>query len=164
MNAVNAARPIDADDATGATGAGNVADTSPNAEVAMRVYAAMSQLVLGSDDRKRHVVDVTGLSFSRSRALRRLVNGPLRMSDLATLLTMDKPYTTLVVDDLERRGLVVRTVAPDDRRAKVVTLTEAGRVIAEQAQEILARPPEALSRLDADELATLEDLLAKCRP
>jgi DNA-binding MarR family transcriptional regulator len=128
---------------------------------AARVFAVMRQLVLESDDRRRQVVDDTGLGFARSRALRRLADGPLRMHELAARLTTDRPYTTLIVDDLERRGLVVRTVAADDRRAKVVTLTDAGRALALQAEATLSRPPEAFAKLGADELAELDRLLAR---
>jgi DNA-binding MarR family transcriptional regulator len=88
----------------------------------------------------------------------------MRMSELAAELVVDKPYTTVIVDDLERRGLVVRATAPDDRRAKVVALTEQGRETARLADEILARPPQALVALPAAEMAELDGLLAKLAP
>jgi DNA-binding MarR family transcriptional regulator len=117
--------------------------------------------VLEQEDRRGEVAEALGMSFSRSKALRRLVDGPLRMSDLTSGLATDKPYTTLIVDDLERRGLVQRSIHPDDRRCKVVTITEAGREAAERAEAILARPPQSLLALDVGELAALERLLAK---
>jgi DNA-binding MarR family transcriptional regulator len=131
---------------------------------AIRVYRRMAHLVLESDDRRREVVDATGLSFVRTKALRRLAKRPMRMSELAAELVVDKPYTTVIVDDLERRGLVVRATAPDDRRAKVVALTEQGRETARLADEILARPPQALVALPAAEMAELDGLLAKLAP
>ncbi|MFD0329624.1 MarR family winged helix-turn-helix transcriptional regulator [Streptacidiphilus monticola] len=99
----------------------------------------MQALIL-DNDRRRSVAEATGISFARSRALRRLVQRPLRMSELAAKLATDKPYTTLIVDDLVRRGLVERTTDPDDRRCKLVSLTETGRAMALRAQEILAQP------------------------
>jgi DNA-binding MarR family transcriptional regulator len=129
-------------------------------EAVARIFAVMRGLVLDSDDRRREVVTATGMGFVRSKALRRLIAGPLGMSELASKLIVDRPYTSLIVDDLEQRGLVVRAVAPGDRRAKVVTLTPAGRAVAVQAEEILARPPDALARLGADELAELDRLLS----
>ncbi|GAA1956710.1 MarR family winged helix-turn-helix transcriptional regulator [Kitasatospora viridis] len=131
---------------------------------ATRIYQRMAHLVLESDNRRREVVDATGLSFARVRALRRLARQPMRMSELAAELVVDKPYTTVIVDELERRGLVVRTTAPDDRRVKVVTVTEQGRELAELASAILTRPPQALVALPAAEMAELDALLAKLAP
>jgi DNA-binding MarR family transcriptional regulator len=125
-----------------------------------RAHAAMQHLIL-DQDRRREVADATGMSFFRTKALRRLVAGPARMTDLAARLETDKPYLTVVVDDLERRGLVTRSVAEDDRRCKVVAITEAGQAVAAQADEILSRPSKGLSALDADEMATLARLLEK---
>ncbi|QMU73499.1 MarR family transcriptional regulator [Streptacidiphilus sp. P02-A3a] len=121
----------------------------------------MRRLVLEQEDRRSEVSEALGMSFSRSRALRRLAAGPKRMSELTATLSTDKPYTTLIVDDLERRGLVRRSVDPDDRRCKIVTLTEAGADAAARAAAILGRPPKSLLALDEDELTTLERLLAK---
>lgn len=130
-----------------------------NDEALHRVYAKMRRLVL-DNDRRREVVDATGMSYARSRVLRRLAVKPMRMGELAHLMATDKPYMTLLVDDLEQRGLVVRTVAPDDRRAKVVSVTDAGRAVADKAEEILSRPPAGLTALDAARIAELDALLA----
>jgi DNA-binding MarR family transcriptional regulator len=128
---------------------------------AYRAHAAMQKLVLHQRDVRGAVEKATGLSFGRSRALRRLVHGPLRMSELAARLSWDKPYTTTVVDDLEERGLVTRSVAPDDRRAKMVELTPEGHSAAVTAIRILAEPAPGLLRLSAEELAIVAELLEK---
>ncbi|MFE0464404.1 MarR family winged helix-turn-helix transcriptional regulator [Kitasatospora sp. NPDC058965] len=132
-------------------------------DTAARVWAALADLVLRQENRRAEVEEALGLSFLRTRALRRLLPGPLTMRDLTDRLNTDKPYTTLIVDELERRGLVERTVHPTDRRSKLVTLTPAGTAAAEQAEAILSRPPTALLALDQDELADLERLVAKLR-
>ncbi|TDU05178.1 DNA-binding MarR family transcriptional regulator [Streptomyces sp. 846.5] len=128
---------------------------------ATRAYRVMRELVLEEDERLVQLAEVTGMSFIRSKVLRRLAAGPLRMSELTARLRTDKPYTTLVVDDLERRGLVVRSVHPEDRRCKIVTNTPAGQEMAELAESILARPPQRLLALDQEELALLERVLGK---
>lgn len=136
--------------------------TDPGAlETATRAFAAMRHLVLEQDDRRAEVAEVLGMSFIRSKALRRLAAGPLRMSELTAKLATDKPYTTLIVDDLERRGLVVRSVHPDDRRCKIVTITPAGLAVATRADAILARPPDSMLALDPAELAALDRVLAR---
>ncbi|GAA1992536.1 MarR family winged helix-turn-helix transcriptional regulator [Catenulispora subtropica] len=128
---------------------------------AYRAHAAMQKLVLNQRDVRTAVAEATGVSFTRVRALRRLVDGPLRMSELAARLGWDKPYTTIVIDDLEQRGLVTRTVAPDDRRAKLVELTGQGRAVAITAIQILSEPAPGLARLSEDEIAVVAELLEK---
>ena len=71
----------------------------------------------------RRGVEALGLSFARMRALRRLAAQPHTLRELAEQLEADPPYVTLIVDDLEERGLVQRTPHPEDRRAKLVQLT-----------------------------------------
>ncbi|QDP98678.1 MarR family transcriptional regulator [Microlunatus elymi] len=101
------------------------------------------------------------MSFIRSKALRRLAQEPMSMRRLAEELATDRPYTTVFVDDLEQRGLVVRRPDPSDRRGKIVHLTPAGRKVAEQAELILDTPPDAFTRLSAAELRRLEEILQK---
>lgn len=84
---------------------------------------------------------------------------PLSMRALAQELATDAPYTTIVVDDLERRGLVTRTVNPADRRTKIVAVTPEGLAVAAKAQKILDRPPKALLKLKGKDLAALDRIV-----
>jgi DNA-binding MarR family transcriptional regulator len=65
------------------------------------------------------------------------------------------------VDDLERRGLVVRSVRPGDRRSKMVSITPPGQEQARLAGQILAAPPRPVRELAAADLATLERILGQ---
>jgi DNA-binding MarR family transcriptional regulator len=114
----------------------------------------MSDIVL-DHDRKAAVSEALGLSFARVRALRRLATQPHTLRALAEKLAADPPYVTLMVDDLEERGLVRRTPHPEDRRAKLVELTTAGRAAAARADAILDEPPAALREVPAEDLATV---------
>ncbi|MCO5998020.1 MarR family winged helix-turn-helix transcriptional regulator [Actinoallomurus rhizosphaericola] len=134
-----------------------------DADAVARVWAAMCSLVLKQEDRRKEVAETLGMSFFRAKALRRLLPGPLTMRELTARLATEKPYTTLVVDDLERRGFVERSVHPDDRRCKIVTLTPAGVAAAEQAERILARPPRSLLDLAPEDLAVLDRIMAELR-
>ena len=125
-----------------------------DADLARRAWRAISGVVL-DHDRKVAVSEALGLSFARVRALRRLADEPLTLRGLAELLTADPPYVTLIVDDLEKRGLVRRTPHPEDRRSKLVQLTEAGRATAARADEILDAPPAALRDVPAEDLEAL---------
>jgi DNA-binding MarR family transcriptional regulator len=120
----------------------------------------MSGLVL-DHDRKDAVSEALGLSFARVRALRRLAAQPHTLRALAERLAADPPYVTLIVDDLEQRGLVRRTPHPQDRRSKLVALTAAGRAAAARADAILDEPPAALRDLPAADLAALLRVLER---
>jgi DNA-binding MarR family transcriptional regulator len=127
---------------------------------AERAWRAMSDLVL-NQDRKAAVSEALGLSFARVRALRRLAGGPLTLRALAAKLLADPPYVTLIVDDLEQRGLVRREPHPEDRRAKLVRLTPEGEAAAARADAILGEPPAGLRDLPPDDVATLLRLLER---
>jgi DNA-binding MarR family transcriptional regulator len=123
-------------------------------------WQALRSLVLDRYDSKREVCEALDMSFVRVKALRRIAAGPVRMRDLVAELGTDPAYATVVVDDLERRGLVVRAPNPDDRRAKILSSTSEGRRAARQAESILGRPPRSMRKLSAEELAELGRLVA----
>ncbi len=124
------------------------------ADLARRAWRAMSDVVL-DHDRKVAVSDALGLSWTRVLALRRLAPQPLTLRGLAERLAADPPYVTLMVDDLEKRGLVQREPHPEDRRAKLVQLTAAGRAAATRADAILDEPPAGLREVPAEDLAAV---------
>jgi DNA-binding MarR family transcriptional regulator len=125
-----------------------------DADVARRAWRAMSDIVL-DHDRKIAVSEALGLSWARVLTLRRLAAQPLTLRALAERLASDPPYVTLMVDDLEQRGLVKRQPHPEDRRAKLVQLTTSGRAAAARADAMLDEPPPALNDVPAEDLATL---------
>ncbi len=122
-------------------------------------WQAMRSLVLELHDRRGVVSEATGMSYLRAKALSRLMPGPLTQRALSGALMTDAPYTSVLVDDLEQRGLVAREVNPADRRSKLVRITTAGRTVARKAQRIQSTPPAVLETLSATELATLERTL-----
>ncbi len=126
---------------------------------AARAWQAMRALVTDRYDRRKKVCDALGMSFIRAKALRRLAGGPVTMRELAAALGTDPPYTTVVVDDLERRALVTRTIRAGDRRSKIVSITPAGAEQAELAERILNEPPGPVRRLPAEDLETLARIL-----
>jgi DNA-binding MarR family transcriptional regulator len=134
---------------------------SAHAEVAARLWQGMRTLVLERHDRRREVCEALGMSFIRAKALRALAAGPMAMRQLADRLSTDPPYTTVVVDDLQRRGLARRGPDPGDRRLRIVTLTPAGADAAELAGRILGSPPAPVLALDAQDLAALDRVVTK---
>ena len=130
-------------------------------DVPVDAWRSMRTLVLDLHDRRTAVSEAIGMSYLRAKALRLLLPGPLPMRDLGAALTTDASYTTVMVDDLEERGLVAREVNPADRRSRLVRVTDAGREVAHTADAIQSAPPAALSALTDEELATLERLLRR---
>ena len=131
-------------------------------DAAREVWLLMSDLVL-DHTRRREVSEALGLTFGRVRAIRTLAREPLSMGELAAALGIDRPNATVLVDDLERQGIVRRRAHPTDRRAKLVEPTRRGKALARRADEILATPPAALGALDAAELETLRGILERVR-
>jgi DNA-binding MarR family transcriptional regulator len=141
------------------TGATTGASSQADGELAARAWQGMRALVLDRYDRRRKVCDALGMSFIRAKALRRIVDGPMTMRELAAALGTDPPYTTVVVDDLERRGLVTRTVRAGDRRSKIVSITPDGAAQAHLAERILNDPPQPVRELPATDLEALGRIL-----
>ena len=78
----------------------------------------------------------TGLLLADNEALLNLEHGDLRMSDIADKLVLSRGGTTKVIDRLEALGYVAREPDPQDRRATLVTITDAGRGVRRKAQAV----------------------------
>jgi DNA-binding MarR family transcriptional regulator len=134
----------------------------PESSPAQEVWLLMSDLVV-DNMRRRQVSDATGMSFGRTRAIRRLAKRPMSMRELADALDIDPPNATAVVVDLEAEGFVIRKPHPSDGRVKLVELTRKGKDIARRAHAVLAAPPAGLSALDPEDLETLRRILERVR-
>ena len=126
---------------------------------AAQIWRHLRAVVLDQHNHRAEACAVLDLSFIRMKALLQVATGPTTMRLLAEVLNIDRPYLTLVVDNLEFRGLVRRDQHPDDRRAKVVTITSAGAQVSATADQILNRPPAALLALGERDLADLGRVL-----
>lgn len=116
-----------------------------------------------STNRRAELADALGfrLGGGRGRILVQLRDGPATLSQLAERNGLDAPYVTLIVDKLESHGLVERRPHPDDRRRKLVTLTDAGQGALATADEILYRPPDAMADLSTEELDHLTAIMRR---
>ncbi|MFF7153367.1 MarR family transcriptional regulator [Streptomyces sp. NPDC008139] len=145
----------DAFDAADAIGPADTADAT-----AERIWRNLRTYVLERNERRKETSEALGMSFFRVKVLRRVAASPARLSELAAELSSDRPYTTLVVDDLAKRGLVERHEHPTDRRSKIVTATAEGHAAAGRANAIMGAPPESLSALSAADLTALDRIVA----
>ena len=82
--------------------------------------------------------------------------GEARISDLAALDLCSQPTMTTQVRRLEDAGLVTRTVDPDDARAVLIRITDAGvRMLAQVRADRAAVIDPVLAELDADDREVL---------
>jgi MarR family transcriptional regulator, organic hydroperoxide resistance regulator len=84
---------------------------------------------------------------------------PIPMGRVAEALACDASNVTGLIDRLESRGLVRRHPSAEDRRVKVLQLTPAGARLRSTVLGRIAKPPESLSRLSADEQRILVKIL-----
>ena len=77
------------------------------------------------------------LSGPRLMMLRMLSEtGSLKAGDLAGLLGIKAPATSSLLDALERDGLVAREHGAQDRRVTLVSITDSGRRVLSEAEEV----------------------------
>lgn len=111
---------------------------------------------------RRKVSEVTGLPFSRVRILWRLVDAPMTLKQIADDTGSDAPATTVAVNDLEDRGLVERQPHPENRRAKLVSLTRAGQQVVDQMHRTVHDDaPAGFQELSKTDLAHLRRILER---
>ena len=85
-----------------------------------------------------------------------------KQQELSSLLLVSRANMTKVIDGLEKRGLVTRSTSREDRRARFIKLTGAGKTL---AHRIIPMQNKKIVRiaagLSASEISTLNKLLAK---
>jgi DNA-binding MarR family transcriptional regulator len=112
---------------------------------------------------KQHVSDLAvtfDLTLSQLDALKNL-GAPCSQRELAQCLHFDASNVTDIVDRLEERGLVVRTIDPTDRRVRRLVLTREGEELRQKLfeQAMAGAPP--VTALSAAEQRSLCALLGK---
>ena len=123
----------------------------------------VQQLVIGRLDA---ILKPHGLSFARYEALVLLVfstRGSLPLGKMGERLQVHPTSVTSIVQRLESAGLVVRRPHPDDGRAVLCEITEAGRALVEDATADLVAADFALEALSDEQLVQLSALLAPVR-
>jgi long-chain acyl-CoA synthetase len=84
------------------------------------------------------------LSIAQYRALTSLSDGAAAASALAARLAVSRPTATAVVEGLVQRGLIAREHSVTDRRRVSITLTPAGRVVVETADDAVRKRLEEI--------------------
>ena len=124
--------------------------------VLARCYRAVSQIAERS-------VEEAGLCLTDFAALEALLHkGPLTITEIQDKVLLASGSMTAAVDRLEKKGLIMRTPAPNDRRAKVLELTPEGRRAVETVfRRHSAELESAMVVLSSSEKRQLHALLKK---
>jgi DNA-binding MarR family transcriptional regulator len=112
---------------------------------------------------ERPLLAAHGLSMWAYIALSHLARQPAGTQlALAEAINYDKTRLIGLLDELEGDGLITRTPDPTDRRARTVSLTQAGKARHAVAQaDVRAMEAEFLSDLSATDRDRLPRLLAR---
>jgi len=87
---------------------------------------------------------------------------PMTQNELSKDLYLPKQTVTGVLDTLEKRGLVTRSIDPNDRRSRVITLTEEGRSEGRRiGREMRRIELAAIGVLSDEEKTALVDIMEK---
>jgi MarR family transcriptional regulator, transcriptional regulator for hemolysin len=103
-----------------------------------------------------------GVSARGYHVLRGALSGEHTQTELAEMVGLDKTTMVVALDELERAGLAERHPAPEDRRARIITVTEAGREKVAEADKVKERvQAEILGELSDREGAAFMDALTR---
>ena len=136
---------------------------SPEEELALDTYIKLTRSINALDARLSSHGELGDLTISQFGVLETLYHlGDLAQHEIGAKLLKSGGNMTLVIDNLEKHGLVQRERCKEDRRVIYVKLTEAGRsliadIFPKQARAIVAE----MSALNADEQVLLGKLCRK---
>lgn len=81
---------------------------------------------------------------------------------LCSLTLKDKPSMTRLIDNLEKRNLVIRVADHKDRRINLIHLTDAGMALQAKAREIVQKIAfKTLNKITDEELNVCRSVLKK---
>lgn len=89
-------------------------------------------------------------------------SGSSSQNDLASTLGIDAARIVALTDEMEKRGIALRSVDPEDRRRNLISLTKSGHALLNRAHRIAKRvEAELLESISAAEQESLRKLLRK---
>lgn len=145
------------------------ADTAPVGEIDHHLtgyigYGMKRALSITQADLARVLAgyQLRAVSFS---ALSIIVAEPgLNQTQLADTLQVERSNLVMIIDELARRGLIIRAPVAHDRRRHALMPTAAGRSLAAAAQrDVTAHERDLFACLTAAERAELQRILKKFR-
>jgi MarR family 2-MHQ and catechol resistance regulon transcriptional repressor len=127
---------------------------------ALDVYIKLSRAAEAVNMRVNHHLKAEKLTISQFGVLEAIYHlGPMHQNRLAEKILKSSGNLTLVIDNLEKRGLVTRERDPEDRRCMTIHLTESGRALIESIFPrhvgIVVQEINVLTREEQSQLAVL---------
>jgi DNA-binding MarR family transcriptional regulator len=112
------------------------------------------------------VLDAHGLTMWGYVVLSALDQSPMRtQAALAAAIGADKTRIIPTLDDLQQRGFIERHPDPDDRRVRLLTITQAGRRVKDAVQAGIQRGEERwLGELTSEERRVFLKVLRRLTP
>jgi DNA-binding MarR family transcriptional regulator len=112
------------------------------------------------------VLDAHGLTMWGYVVLSALDESPMRtQAALAAAIGADKTRIIPTLDELQQQGFIERHPDPDDRRVRLLTITEAGREVRDAVQAEIQRGEERwLGELGAEERRVFLKALRRLTP
>ena len=131
---------------------------------ALNVYTKLMRAAESVTGRTNRAMAASDLTLSQFGVLEALFHkGPLCQRDIAVKILKSTGNITMVIDNLEKRGLVRRERGLEDRRYITIYLTDAGqKLIAEVFPRVMASIVEEIGILELteqDELGRLCKML-----
>jgi DNA-binding MarR family transcriptional regulator len=127
------------------------------------LQAAIADLVRVYQFRDRDRICCHDISVTQCYALETLVEqGPMRLSDLAARLFLDKSTTSRVVTALVKKRYVEHRDDPNDRRATELSPTKTGRALYGRiTRDLIEQQKSLLSDLDPDVRGGVVDVIRR---
>lgn len=136
---------------------------SNTTHMALNTYTKLMRAAESVTVRVHRVLAEPGLTVSQFGVLEALLHkGPMCQKDIAAKILKSTGNITLVVDNLEKRGLVQRVRDIADRRFFTIHLTETGKVLAGNVfADVEAKIVAEMKALTEDEQLLLGNLSKK---
>jgi MarR family transcriptional regulator for hemolysin len=123
------------------------------------LVARLARRLRQAVDAELRLLGLTEATWRPLVYMRRLGDG-VRQKELATALSIEGPSLVRLLDSLERRGLIERREDENDRRARGIHLTRAGRELAVRAAKVgNAIQARLMSRVPPADLEACERVL-----
>jgi len=136
---------------------------SEQEKVALRIYTHLMRATNAVTEKMHSHLREHRLSISQFGIMEALYHlGSLCQKDLGKKILKTSGNITLVIDNLEKRDLVMRKKDPEDRRRFTITLTPKGSDVIKKIFPVHSKIAESVfSVLDNDEQTRLGELLKK---
>lgn len=129
----------------------------------LKVLVRLSRTTAEIHKRSSNIFGKGGLTTSQFAVLEALYHkGDLTINEIIESILSTSGNMTVVINNLEKDGMVERHINPNDKRSSLISITEKGKIKIEEIFPIHLKDLEAnLQALSDEEKQILIDLLKK---